>query len=428
MARAAAGALAPALRFRERDIEAENTALKDVAAWAGRFTPNVALVSGPGPQGLLLEVSGSLMLFGNAATIASSLAKGAAELGYTAFASSAPVAYGAWLLARGGSPSHCASVAELSRKLQPLPVEVLDCDPRSLAGLDAIGVRTLGELLALPRHGLARRFGQPICDALDRALALRADPRDYFSPPEKFDAGIELPAEVIEAQALVFALRRLIVQLGGFLESRNGGVQRLKIDLFHKEGCTRVEIGLVRPGRDVEHFGLLMREKLASLKLRRPVRRIALSADDIFSIVPENADLLDDSLKSSGNWPGLIERLRARLGNHAVSGIATEAAHRPEAAWRVCEPGERNTTLEYGTRPLWLLQQPKRLETMDANPRFDGPLSILAGPERIESGWWDGRDAARDYYVARAGSESLLWVYRDRQSEKGHWYLHGIFG
>jgi protein ImuB len=428
MARAAATALAPALRIRERDTEAEDNALKDLAAWAGRFTPNVSLVSGFGPQGLLLEVSGSLNLFGSPATIACALAKGAAELGYTAFASSAPVAYGAWLLARGGSPSHCDSLAHLSRRLQPLPVEVLDCDPRTLASLDAIGVRTLGELLVLPRNGLARRYGQPVCDALDKALGIRADPREYFSPPEKFHAGIELPADVIEAEALVFALRRLIVQLGGFLEFRKGGVQRLRIDLFHKEACTPVEIGLVRPGRDVEHFVLLVREKLATLKLRQAVRRIALSADDIFSIVPQNADLLDESLKSSGDWQGLIERLRARLGNHAVSGVATEAAHRPEAAWRVCEPGESNATLEYGTRPLWLLPQPKRLETLDAAPRFDGPLSLLAGPERIESGWWDGRDAERDYYVARAETESLLWVYRDRHSEKGHWYLHGIFG
>ncbi|CAN0414252.1 unnamed protein product, partial [Phaeothamnion confervicola] len=112
----------------------------------------------------------------------------------------------------------------------------------------------------------------------------------------------------------------------------------------------------------------------------------------------------------------------------AVSGIATHAAHRPEAAWRVAEPGVRGEALEFGTRPLWLLQKPRRLEDAGAAPQFDGPLALLAGPERIESGWWDGHDAARDYFVARTPTESLLWVYRERGGTQQHWYLHGIFG
>lgn len=428
MARAAAAALAPDLRFRERDPAAELDALEGLAAWAGRYTPDVALASGEaGPQGLLLEVSGSLKLFGSAGAIAAGLAQGAAEMGHTASPASAPTAHGAWLLARAGSPSPCLDPAGLARRLQPLPVEVLECGSRTLATLEAIGVRTLGEVLALPRAGLARRFGQALCDELDRALGMRPDPRMFFAPPERFRAGLELPSEIRETGALVFALRRLVVQLGGFLAARDGGVQHLRIELFHKEKRTDVEIGLVRPGRDIDRFALLIREKLAALTLKEPVRRIALAADDILAMAPENLDLLDETFKRPGDWHGLIERLRARLGNCAVSGLSTGAAHRPEAAWHVAEPGERSATLEFGTRPLWLLPQPKRLEAVGALPHCDGPLALLAGPERIESGWWDGRDATRDYYVARTGTESLLWVYREKDPGS-HWYLHGIFG
>lgn len=429
MARAAAAALAPCLRFHERDAAAERFALEGVAAWAGRFTPNVALAGGgAGAGGLLLEVSGSLKLFGSATHIACGLAHGAGEMGYTACPASAPTAHGAWLLARGGSPSSCLSLGDLERRLQPLPVEVLDCDARTLATLEGVGVRTIGEVLALPRAGLARRFGRELREALDRALGTLADPREFFMPPERFYAGLELPAEVRESEALLFALRRLLVQLGGFLAARDGGVQRLRIELFHKETRTDVEIGLVRPGRDTGHFAMLVREKLSGLALKQPVRRIALAADDILSIAHENLDLLDDTLKRRGDWQGLIERLRARLGNRAVTGIAMDAGHRPETAWRVTEPGESGATLEFGTRPLWLLQQPKRLEEVGSAPHCDGPLALLAGPERIESGWWDGRDAARDYFVARARTESLLWIYRERGIKQGHWYLHGIFG
>jgi protein ImuB len=184
----------------------------------------------------------------------------------------------------------------------------------------------------------------------------------------------------------------------------------------------------VRPGSDVEHFTILIREKVSSLTLKEPVRRIALAADEILKLEQENRDLLDDHHKRPGDWATLVERLRARLGSHSVSGIATNAGHRPEAAWRITEPGESGLDIEFGTRPLWLLQNPRRLQEVGSAPHCDGPLSLLAGPERIESGWWDGRDAVRDYFVARAETDSLLWIYRERGSEQGHWYLHGIFG
>lgn len=429
MARAAAATLSPKLQFRERESAAERAALEGVATWAGRFSPNVALAEASGSHGLLLEVSGSLNLFKGLPAICAALARGIAQLGYTASLASAPTAHGAWLLARGGSSSPCMAVNDLPRRLHPLPIEVLACDARSLATLEAIGVRTIGEVLALPRSGLNQRFGRGLSEQLDRALGSQADPRTYFTPPERFWAVLELPSEIHEAGALIFALQRLFEQLGGFLAARDGGVQQLRIELFHKQARTDVVIGLVRPSRDTDHFILLAREKLSTIGLKEPVRRIALAADDILALVHENLDLLEDRPRRPGDWHGLIEHLRARLGNHAVSGIATEAGYRPEAAWRVTEPGERSQDLhEFGSRPLWLLKNPKRLQEVGTSPHCDGPLALLSGPERIESGWWDGRDAVRDYFIARAKTESLLWIYRERGLESGHWYLHGIFG
>ena len=54
-----------------------------------------------------------------------------------------------------------------------------------------------------------------------------------------------------------------------------------------------------------------------------------------------------------------------------------------------------------GLRPFWLLPAPEPLAEIGAAPHRGGPLKLLAGPERIESGWWDGSDVARDYFVAR---------------------------
>ena len=52
---------------------------------------------------------------------------------------------------------------------------------------------------------------------------------------------------------------------------------------------------------------------------------------------------------------------------------------------------------------------------------------MLAGPERIESGWWDGGDVQRDYYIARRADGARLWIYRECGGAR-RWFLHGIFG
>ena len=79
---------------------------------------------------------------------------------------------------------------------------------------------------------------------------------------------------------------------------------------------------------------------------------------------------------------------------------------------------------------LWAprgLREPQRLRVVAGVPSLDGRLSLLGGPERIEGGWWDGTDVARDYYVASQRNGRRLWIYRERRS-RGGWYLHGLFG
>ena len=77
-------------------------------------------------------------------------------------------------------------------------------------------------------------------------------------------------------------------------------------------------------------------------------------------------------------------------------------------------------------RPVWLLAEPQRLEG-EEQPRYQGALELEEGPERIESGWWDGRDVRRDYYVARTPAGVRVWIFRERRTPGG-WFLHGVFG
>jgi protein ImuB len=78
-------------------------------------------------------------------------------------------------------------------------------------------------------------------------------------------------------------------------------------------------------------------------------------------------------------------------------------------------------------RPLWLLPAPRLLHQRRGLPRWHGALHLEGEPERIETGWWDGREVARDYYTARDGRGRRLWLFRERESPH-RWFLHGVYG
>ena len=418
----AALALAPGLRLRERDAAAETEALLGIAAWAMQCTPSVALDF---PDLVLLEVSGSLKLFGGLGEIEARLRQGLAAMGYSERLAAAPTARAASWFARAGKHCLIDDATLLEGELCALPLSVLQC--REEEALSSIGAGSIGDLLALPRAGLARRFGQDLLDALDQALGRLPDPRCFCVLPEKFCAALELPAEATQAEALLFAAKRLLAQLEGFLAARAAGTRRLRLNLTHRTApATRIELGLVAACREAGHFALLLRERLQQTALPEPVRAIALEVQAIEPLEYSNQSLFSDELQQEGNWPRLIERLRSRLGAAAVHGIGVCADHRPERACAEAETGTRQLALDFNLRPFWLLERPQALEENGSIPCHHGPLKLLAGPERIESGWWDGADVARDYFIARAADRALLWIYRER-SPAGAWYLHGIF-
>ena len=375
-------------------------ALAPIAAWACQFTPRVSLEP---PQELLLEVQGSLRLFGGFEPLKQKLAARLEELGYPFKFAAAPTARAALWLARGEGEA-----------FEALPVEVVRFDNEFFR---SIGVTTVGALLALPRAGLGQRCGARVLEELERALGVASEPRTFYTPPPRFDARLELPAEVTHAEALLFGARRLLAQLEGLLLARHAGIRSFLLKLMYREGrCTDVHVGLASVTRDAARLAQILRERLAKVSLVEPVEALRLEADDFSPLPGANAALFGDPAGEAEDWARLVERLRARLGHEAVCGLAAHPDHRPEHAWRRVEPGEWDPRecLAPGPRPLWLLEARKLQES---------GFTLLAGPERIESGWWDGDDAKRDYFVARLPNAALAWVYR----EEGDWYLHGLF-
>ena len=375
--------------------------LEALAAWACQFTPKVSLEA---PQALLLEVGGSLRLFGGLQPLRDRLERGLEEMGISAALATAATPRAALWLARG----QCESI-------EKIPLEAV-CEGEALVFLTSLGLRTVGELARLPREGVAQRCGPALIQALDRALGAAPEARVFFEPPACFSAQLELPAPVAQAEALLFAARRLLVQLEGLLAARQAGIRRFDLVLIDEAGEAAVEVALASPARETERLVQLLNEKLSRTQLARPVEAIRLAAENFELLHERTAGMFGDAAADGEDWARLVERLRARLGHDAVCGLATDPDHRPEHAWRRVEPGEWDPH-EYrqpGPRPLWLLQ-PRKMN--------EGEFTPLAGPERIESGWWDGDEASRDYFIARLPDDSIGWLYR----ENGAWFLHGLF-
>lgn len=441
---AAAQALAAELIAVERRLDVERDALHELACWAYQFSAQIALRE----DGLLLETGASEQLFGGRQPFDRRIARGLRGLGYTAVLGYAATPRAAWLTARartlGLDVRDPLQTASLPAALAPLPLAVLDWDERTTATLNALGLATIGDVLTLPRAAFARRFGTAWLDDLDRALGAQPDPQPPFAPPEFFDARIELPADVIDTEQLLFPAHRLLRSLEGFLRGRGAGTTELVFTARHNPrrarplAPTRIALQLAAPERDAARLAKLAAERLTRVRLPEPAITLALRVERLAPFAATNASLLPPA-PGSGNgtdWLQLAETLHARLGPERVFRLQLIDDHRPECAYRIAplavDAGERGVPAQATPqRPLLLIESPQRLACREEQPDYHGPLALVAGPERIESGWWDigapqRKSVHRDYFVARNPRGQTLWVYRELAAPHG-WFLHGFF-
>ena len=418
----------------ERNERAEQHALENLGLWAMQMTPLVSLVP---PDGVLLEVRGSLRLFHGLDGLLARLRQGLKQLGYRVQYAVAPTPLAATLLARGAARSVVQDSYDLGRHLSGLPLAVLRLAPSEQEALDSIGVRTLGECRRLARADLARRLSPGLLALFDRLYGQSPDPRATMITPSIFEAALDLPWEVRHAQALVTAGERLLLELQGYLRAHSAMTRHLHWRLRHGIRYEeRFDIRLTHPARDHEHMLLLLRETLMRMTLKESVTSIELKVDDLVQGSPVmGADLFGIRHHTQGEaYATFVDRLRSRCGSQALRAMALQSDHRPEAAWRWRENDEPvrrsgiKTPFLYGlnTRPVWLVKEPLTLSTQHGAPQFDGPLRLVPARERIDTGWWDERGLARDYFIAKTTRGSRLWVYKELDGEQ-RWRLHGVF-
>jgi protein ImuB len=430
----AAFALSDSLEVIERCPESERAKLETLAKQAKQLTSVVSLEP---PSALLLEVSGSLKLFGGIEAVKNALAALLRQEQVTAFLCAAPTALAALWLARCGQKD-VLSNEKLAGRLSKVPIGAAQWPEKIQALLKGMGIRTIGDCMRLPRDGFARRIGRRYLQEIDKSRGSH-DPRSGFEPALELTAHLEFTDEIIGTALLTNLGKKLIQRLIEDLRKHQVCIPGFECVFHHLNRTMTVErIQFAESTQDEDRFISLFVDRLEQIRLIAPVIALSLKAGPAEPAIASDGVLFGnpDGVDSGPVGGGLIERLQARFGMESLYSMDLVDEHRPEAAWEKSRQflgNKRRPPLVAGLtpqRPLWLLPVPRRLpSTVDNLPCYKTrePLRIKHGPERIESGWWDGREIGRDYYIASSAHGERLWIFQDHCPSRD-WYLHGFFG
>ncbi|HJS33400.1 MAG TPA: DNA polymerase Y family protein [Alphaproteobacteria bacterium] len=465
-ARAFLGPAASALEIAMADPAADAACLDGLAAWCGRYAPWTA---SDGADGVWLDVTGSDHLFGGERRLAGDLAARLSRLGFVARAAIADTAGAAWALARHGAADIMvvpSSLETTRAALAPLPVAALRLPPAAVETLERLGLRSVETLYALPREGLAARFGDLARLRLDQALGAIAEPISPRRPVAPWRARLAFAEAIGTAEDLARVVERLLADLLARLAANHLGARRLALAFYRVDGeIAEAAIGASRPTRDARALARLFAPHLETVD---PGFGIEAATLDAMMVEP----LSPTQLGFGPTWTGadddavdlapLIDRLANRLGPDAVFRLALRESHIPERATRrvratdaapdpTRNAGEASARWSEARRPLRLLRHPEPIEATAPVPddppilfRWRGCVHRVLradGPERLSPEWWQlfGVPAAsrtrrmnpRDYYRVEDNAGRRFWVYRDglfrNDAPPPRWFLHGVF-
>lgn len=412
-----------------------------LGTWSLQFTPRVTLIEGL----VLAEVEASVRLFGGIEALHAQIEQGADALG--ARVSWAPTGIGAIALARQGINDGFAE--SLAKHLDHLPLETISEVARHKATLARVGCQTLGQVRALPRGGLIRRFGKSMLEALDRAYGVRPEAYEWLTLPETFHARLELLSRVDTAPALLFGAKRLLQQMCGWLRARQLGATAFTLRWCHDVMRARdvgssgeLTIHTAEATQNIDHFTRLLAEHLAKVHLQAPVGDLELLASEVAPVVEESRSLIPDAIRRGASTELALERIQARLGESCIRRPKMCSDHRLEwmHEWSATPTRKSASSLGTGQLPVpsWVLDEPLRLVERNNRPQYQGPLELLLGPDRVEGGWWhrsgEGmgektNNVQRDYWLALSPHAGILWVFQQRLAgDATAWYLHGHYG
>ncbi|HWE98118.1 MAG TPA: DNA polymerase Y family protein [Tepidisphaeraceae bacterium] len=440
MALAAAKARHAALLDLPATPTADLRSLEALGYWLMRFSPGVSVYPA---SSLFLDATGLERLYGGLANFRRRVAQALASLRVTAAVTIAPTPGAAWALAAfGRNGSHVVTNEQMLPALSPLPPEALRLDGETVSVLSALGVRTIGSLLQLPRNEFAVRFGPGILTRIDQATGAVHEPLTHLVHRSPIRATLEFEGVVESLDAIQFAVQELTRQVAGQLAARGLGARALRLT-FRQPYASPVErmVRLVRPCRNESALVKLICCAMENLEAGEGFVAASLAVSAAERLGDEQPALIGgEEERDAAELDHLVERLRARLDHGMVWGELVES-NLPELASRSRDSAGTVAAAPVTAhlfRPLRLLRQPRSIKAIvrPSESRDGEPVSFtdcgevrrldhVRGPERITGQWWNGRWKTRDYFDVLDAAGGRYWIFRVAQT--GLWFLHGMF-
>lgn len=428
------------------DPDADQRELRQLAHACSQFTPWVALEPRDFPEALALDTTGSDFNYGGELPLAQAVRQWFHRQGYHVALALADTWGAAWALAHQPrtEPILIVPSGQHIEALRPLPVESLRLSPDTVALLHQFDLRSIDQLLALPRADLPARFGDQLLPRLDQALGIIPELLSPEHAPEWVEAHRTCEPPLVDRQILHALLTHLLEQILRVIQSRPVGVQRLWCILTFPSGQTQhFPLVLSRPSRSLRAIADLLNLHLERLEVSEEITAVTVRVVRMGLLDHRQTQLFDsDPTEDEPAWQALWDQLRSRLGESAVLRPQLCPDFQPERAFTY-ETGERSPSMaslgegcEGGpVRPIRLLPEPVPADVVSIVP--GGPPRRFGweqqwhetnrcwGPERIETGWWRGDDVRRDYYLVETTRGEWFWLFRTLADER--WWLHGLF-
>jgi protein ImuB len=430
-----AQAMVPSLHIVEATPEEDATALTRLATWCLRYAP---LVAPDPPDGIWIDIAGAAHLFGGEALLIEDLIGRLARNGITASATVADAPGAAWAVTRYGE-IRVVSPGGLVEAVAALPVEALRLEPKILEALRRLGIDRIGQLAAMPRAPMVRRFGHAAALRLDQAFGHVFEPISPIIPEETLSQRLAFAEPIGRLEDLERMTARLATKLCRKLEKRSLGIRRLDLILRRTDRRdAALRVGTARATRDAPHLARLFDEQLGTVDPGFGIDEAVLVASRTEPLEERQVGVEDGA-----DLGRLVDRLGARLGQSRVYRLASIESRIPERSVKripALAPPTGVTWPARLPRPSRLLDPPEPVAAMALVPDHP-PVSFVwrrvrhrvrqaDGPERVLGEWWisDREMAAmRDYYRIETETGARFWLFRDAPAaDGGRWWLHGL--
>ncbi len=447
----------PALQTADADPEGDRKGLKSLCVWAEQFCP---WVTPDGADGFWLDITGSAHLFGGEEALLQHLSGALEGFGLRHRVAIAETPGGAYALARYGEGDLIVPHGSLMERLAPLPVDALRLDLETGLMLRRLGLKTIGQIMTVPRDSLARRFETDILSAavlrrLDQIRGLRDEPLSPMRPRMRYQIIRSFAEPLVHEEALLEQMADALEDLCRLLQQKGRGARHLAGLLFRSEGgVVTIVIRTARASDETEHFLRLLKDRTDGLDAGFGFDALTLEAVETELLHREQTSLPDMAagarIQDDRAVMRVVDLFSNRLGADAVSVLALNQSHVPERAHAV-SPGLDGFAapaidLPAGAdRPIRLLSRPEVVDVIADLP--DGPPARFqwrkrafrvvkaSGPERIEPEWWRSTDKenprVRDYYKVEDEAGQRYWIFRagtyQSEGRRPVWYMHGFF-